>query len=202
MLTLLPSVRSIRGNNRVEAENEDVVANIGWTPHAADFGVPAGTSALTIARYTGGNHISSVSGSTPEELLREINGRAIADVTDPKDPKLVLVPAGQQLPGFGMLRDDGSTSCGNWIYSGAFTQAGNMTARRDTSDPSGLGVYPGWGFSWPANRRILYNRASADLQGKPWSERKKLVWWDPAAPGGEPDKKGKGPKAVNLVITG
>jgi len=53
----------------VIAENEDVVANIGWTPHAADFGIAAGQSALTIARYTGGNHISSVSGSTPEELL-------------------------------------------------------------------------------------------------------------------------------------
>ena len=115
---------------------------------------------------------------TPEELLREINGRALADVTDPKDPKVVLVPAGQQLPGFGMLRDDGSTSCGNWIYSGAWTQAGNMTARRDTSDPSGLGVYPGWGFSWPANRRILYNRASADAEGRPWDGSRSYLRWD------------------------
>ena len=59
-------------------------------------------------------------------------------------------------------------ACGNWIYSGCWTQAGNLMARRDTADPTGLGVFPGWGFSWPANRRILYNRASADTDGKPW----------------------------------
>jgi len=115
---------------------------------------------------------------TPEELLREINGRALADVTDPKDPKKVLVPAGSQMPAFALLQADGSTSCGNWIYCGSWSPAGNMTARRDTSDPSGLGVYPGWGFSWPANRRILYNRASADADGKPWDSSRSYVRWD------------------------
>jgi formate dehydrogenase-N alpha subunit len=120
----------------------------------------------------------------PGEVLREINGKALGDVLAPPDPKkpndppAVLVKAGEQLPGFAMLRDDGSTSCGNWIYSGCWSQAGNLTARRDTSDPTGLGVYPQWGFSWPANRRILYNRASADANGKPWDPSRKYLAWN------------------------
>jgi formate dehydrogenase major subunit len=114
---------------------------------------------------------------TAEELAREFNGKALADVTDPKDPTKILAKEGEQLSGFGLLRDDGTTTCGNWLYCGSFTQAGNMMARRDTADPSGLGLYPGWGFSWPANRRVLYNRASCDPSGKPWDARRKLVWW-------------------------
>jgi formate dehydrogenase major subunit len=114
---------------------------------------------------------------TAEELAREYNGKALADVTDPKDKTKVLAKEGEQLPGFAMLRDDGTTTCGNWLFCGAYTQAGNMIARRDTSDPSGLGIYPGWGFSWPANRRVLYNRASCDPSGKPWDPKRKLVWW-------------------------
>ncbi len=114
---------------------------------------------------------------SPDELAREYNGKALADLPDPKDPTKVVAKEGEQLPGFGVLRDDGTTACGTWIYCGAYTQAGNMTARRDTSDPSGLGLYPGWGFSWPANRRILYNRASCDPSGKPWDPKRKVVWW-------------------------
>ncbi len=118
------------------------------------------------------------------EVLREINGKALSDVLAPPDPnnptapRQVLVKAGQQVPGFAMLRDDGSTACGNWLYAGCWSEAGNLTARRDVSDPTGLGVYQNWGFSWPANRRILYNRASADKNGKPWSENKKYVYWN------------------------
>jgi len=121
---------------------------------------------------------------SPTEVLREINGRALADLLAPPDPKApdapraVLLRAGEQLPGFAMLRDDGSTSCGNWIYSGCWSQAGNLTARRDTADPTGLGVFPGWGFSWPANRRLLYNRASADAKGKPWDPSRKYLAWN------------------------
>jgi formate dehydrogenase major subunit len=114
---------------------------------------------------------------TPEELAREYNGKALADVADPKDPTKILAKEGEQVPGFGALRDDGTTTCGNWLFCGSFTQAGNMMARRDTADPSGLGLYPGWGFSWPANRRILYNRASCDPAGKPWDPKRKVVWW-------------------------
>ena len=121
---------------------------------------------------------------TSAELLREINGRALADVLGPPDPKnpdaprTVAVKAGEQMPNFALLQADGSTACGNWIYAGCWTQAGNMTARRDNSDPTGLGVYPNWGFSWPANRRILYNRASADKDGKPWDPNRRYLAWN------------------------
>jgi formate dehydrogenase major subunit len=90
----------------------------------------------------------------------------------------VTIPAGQQVAGFGQLRADGSTICGNWLYSGCWSPAGNLTARRDSSDPSRLGLYPGWGFCWPANRRILYNRASCDTQGRPWDPKRAPVVWD------------------------
>ena len=115
---------------------------------------------------------------SPTELLREISGKALVDLTDAKDPTKVLVRGGDQLAGFGQLRDDGSTSCGNWLYSGAWSQAGNLTARRDTADPTGLGVFPNWGYAWPANRRILYNRASADKDGKPWDPSRRYISWN------------------------
>jgi formate dehydrogenase-N alpha subunit len=126
----------------------------------------------------------------PDEVLREINGRALVNLLAPPDPKnpdaprAVQVAAGTQLAGFALLRDDGSTSCGNWIYCGSFGPTGNLTQRRDTSDPTGLGVFPGWGFSWPANRRILYNRASADGQGKPWDPSRKYLAWNGTWAGG------------------
>ena len=114
---------------------------------------------------------------SPEELLREINGKALADVLDPKDPTKVLAKAGEQLGTFAHLRDDGSTTCGNWIYCGVWSQAGNNAARRDNADPSGLGQTLNWGFAWPVNRRILYNRASADLAGKPWDPKRTVLKW-------------------------
>src|SRR5580658_7352863 len=110
------------------------------------------------------------------EVLKEVNGKALADLEDPATK--VQIKAGQQLPGFAWLKDDGTTACGNWIYSGSFTEAGNQTARRDSSDPSNMGVHPGWGWSWPANRRVLYNRASCDVDGKPWDPSRKQIWWN------------------------
>jgi formate dehydrogenase major subunit len=110
------------------------------------------------------------------EVLKEMSGKALADLQDPVTKQ--QIKAGQQLPGFAWLKDDGTTSCGIWIYSGAYTEAGNQTARRDPSDPSGMGVHPGWGWSWPANRRVLYNRASCDVSGKPWDPSRKQVWWN------------------------
>lgn len=113
-----------------------------------------------------------------EELAQEINGRALARVTDTADPTKVLAEAGKLLPAFAALRDDGSTACGCWIYSGCFNENGNNMARRDTTDPDDAGFYSKWAFSWPANRRILYNRASADLTGKPWDPSRKVIAWD------------------------
>jgi formate dehydrogenase major subunit len=112
------------------------------------------------------------------EVLKEINGKTLVDAEDPATKQ--QLKAGQQLPGFAWLKDDGTTTCGNWIYCGSYTEAGNMTARRDPSDPSGLGIHQNWAWSWPANRRVLYNRASCDLDGKPWDPSRRQVWWNEA----------------------
>ena len=116
----------------------------------------------------------------PDEIAKEFNGYALADIPDPKDPAKVLIKAGQQLSSFAQLRDDGSTASGTWIFCGAWTEAGNQMARRDTADPTGLGIAPNWAWAWPLNRRILYNRASCDPAGKPWDENRKLIAWDGA----------------------
>jgi len=116
-----------------------------------------------------------------EDLAKEYSGKALKDVLDPKDPSKVLVKAGEQLNGFGELRDDGSTSCGNWIFCGAWSEKGNLMARRDNSDPYGIGQQVNWAYAWPANRRILYNRASCDVSGKPWNPKRKLIAWNAAA---------------------
>jgi len=113
------------------------------------------------------------------QVAMELNGRALADISDPASGQ--VIKAGQQIPGFAWLKDDGSTMCGNWIYSGMWTEAGAQCQKRGTEDPSGMGVYPNWAWSWPANRRVLYNRASCDLAGKPWDESRKQIWWSEAA---------------------
>jgi len=112
------------------------------------------------------------------EVAKELNGKALADVTDPATQ--TTFKAGQQLPGFAFLRDDGSTSCGNWLWCGSWTEAGPLIQRRGTDDPSGLGIYPNWAWSWPMNRRVMYNRASCDLNGKPWDNDRRQVWWNEA----------------------
>ncbi len=109
------------------------------------------------------------------EVARELNGRARADVTDKATGQ--VMKAGQQLPGFAWLREDGSTECGNWIWCGSWTEAGALMQRRGTEDPSGLGIYPNWAWCWPMNRRVLYNRASCDVSGKPWDPDRRQVWW-------------------------
>jgi formate dehydrogenase major subunit len=112
------------------------------------------------------------------EVLMEMNGKAVADVHDEKDTSKVVVAKGQQLENFGQLRDDGTTSCGNWLYLGAYTQAGNNTARRNNADPLGLGMFHQWAFSWPANRRVMYNRASADAEGRAWDPTRPGIQWN------------------------
>ena len=98
-----------------------------------------------------------------ESILKEISGYRVAD--------------GEPVSGFADLEDDGSTACGGWIYSGVYAGGINQARRRKPGSQQSL-VAPEWGWAWPMNRRILYNRASADPEGKPWSERKKYVWWD------------------------
>src|SRR6202522_1619478 len=134
----------------------------------------AGLFALTWDYHTEGEHHEPLA----EEVLQEINGYTWAD------RKLV--------PGFTSLKADGSTACGCWIYSGVFPKEGeNRANQRASKDFYGHG----WGWAWPADRRILYNRASARPDGKPWSERKKLVWWD------ESSKKWTGNDVPDFVAT-
>jgi formate dehydrogenase major subunit len=113
------------------------------------------------------------------KILREINGYVTGN------PK-------QHLKGFGELKDDGSTTCASWIYCGCFPAWDqNLTARREPDPPGVPGAHLKWGWAWPANRRVIYNRASADLSGNPWSERKRWVWWDPAFVNPPDPKTGK-----------
>jgi len=143
---------------------------------------------------------------SPQELAREYSGKALKDLADPKDPTKVTRKAGEQLAGFAELRNDGSTSSGCWIFCGAWGPTGNLMARRDNSDPTGIGQTVNWAFAWPANRRVLYNRASCDPSGKPFNRDRSLISWNGSAWGGAdvPDFKvdedpshGMGPFIMN-----
>ena len=101
-----------------------------------------------------------------EDVLREINGFHLSGDK-----------AGQPLSSYTEMKPDGSTSGGCWIYTGVFADGVNQSARRKPGREQSW-VAPEWGWAWPANRRTLYNRASADPDGKPWSERKAFIWWD------------------------
>jgi formate dehydrogenase-N alpha subunit len=128
-------------------------------------------------------------------VAKEINGRFLADVTTPDG---VAFKAGTQVPTFAALRADGSTAAGNWIYCGSYTEQGNMAARRDAKDaPNDIGLYPGWAWAWPANRRILYNRASLSPAGQPWNPRRWVIRWNPQEKKWEGDvPDGGGPPAA------
>jgi formate dehydrogenase major subunit len=120
---------------------------------------------------------SNAAAPSLDEVAKEINGWAIADVKDDRTGAVAL-RAGQQLARFLDARADGTTLSGNWLYIGMYTEAGNLTQRRSPSDPSGLGRHPDWAFSWPANRRILYNRCSADTNGQPWDPARTGIAWN------------------------
>ena len=111
-----------------------------------------------------------------EEVAREINGKVLEDFKDEKTG--IEFKRGQQVPGFAALRADGKTLSGNWLHSGYYTEAGNLAQRRNPVDTNGLGAYHNWTFNWPANRRIMYNRASADLRGKPWDPQRIAIQWN------------------------
>ena len=114
---------------------------------------------LTWDYPTNGSHEEPDAGA----VLKEISGYRVA--------------GGAAVSGFTDLEDDGTTACGCWIYSGSFKDDLNQTARRKPASEQSW-VAPEWGWAWPANRRLIYNRASADPEGNPWSERKRYVWWN------------------------
>jgi formate dehydrogenase major subunit len=112
----------------------------------------------------------------PHKVAKQINGYWVKDKTIGE----VTYKAGSLVaPGFALLQADGSTSCGNWIYCGSYTDKGNLSARRSQKDaPNNIGLYPEFAWCWPVNRRIIYNRASVDPQGKPWDEKRWVVKWE------------------------
>jgi len=120
----------------------------------------------------------------PHKVAKLINGYFLKDTTiKGADGKETVYKAGSQVPSFVMLQADGSTCSGNWIYTASYTDKGNMAERRDktqTPEQAKIGLFPGWTWSWPVNRRIIYNRASVDLEGKPWAPQKPVLAWDGA----------------------
>jgi formate dehydrogenase major subunit len=116
------------------------------------------------------------------KILKEINGYE----TD----------TGKLLPGFAAFKDDGSTTGASWIYSGIYpAEDQNKAAARKPDPDFKPGTHLGWGFAWPANRRIMYNRASAKPDGTPWSERKKYMFWDAEK------KTWTGPDVIDFAAT-
>lgn len=114
---------------------------------------------------------------SPVKVAKILNGYFTRDVTVGG----VAYKAGQQAPNFVAFQADGATAAGNWLHAGSWTEAGNMMARRQrtqTPEQERIGLFPNWSFSWPANRRIIYNRASVDKTGKPWNPDKAVIRWD------------------------
>jgi formate dehydrogenase major subunit len=138
---------------------------------------------------------------TLDEIAQEINGKSLK--------------TGQRLATFADLADDGTTTAGDWIYTGHYPQSGNLAKRRDgvqdpaKNDPTGMGYYHNWGWSWPLNRRVLYNRASADPQGRPWDPKRPGIQWDAAkklwvgdVPDYKPDAAPGADAALPFIMTG
>jgi formate dehydrogenase major subunit len=118
-------------------------------------------------------------------VAKEINGYYLEDVYDKKaNPPKLLGKKGELCATFVHLQDDGTTACGNWIFCQSYTQKEgkviNMMARRKKTDPTGLGLFPEWAWCWPVNRRILYNRASVDPEGRPWDPKRTVIKWNAA----------------------
>jgi formate dehydrogenase major subunit len=118
----------------------------------------------------------------PRKVAAEINGFFMVDkkVENPtKKGEFKEFKKGDLVPTFAWLQDDGSTSSGCWVYCGSVTaDKGILPMRRDTADPTGLGLTSGWAWSWPVNRRIIYNGASVDLNGNPWDPSRAVIKWN------------------------
>jgi len=109
------------------------------------------------------------------KVAKEINGYFLKDV----DIKGTLYKKGTLVPSFAFLQADGSTSSANWLYCNSYTEKGNMAARRGQEDAvNKIGLYPGFSWCWPVNRRIIYNRASVDLKGQPWDQQDWVIKWE------------------------
>ena len=136
---------------------------------------------------------------SPAKVAKIMNGYFTRDVKiGDKEYK-----AGEQVPNFVVLQADGSTASGNWLHSGAWTEKGNLMARQahsQTEDQARIGLFPNWSFSWPANRRIIYNRASVDKNGKPWNPDKAVITWDGKTWVGDIVDGGGGPGAKHPFI--
>jgi formate dehydrogenase major subunit len=114
------------------------------------------------------------------KVSKQINGYFLQDtvIEDKAKGTTTTFKKGQLVPTFGNLQADGSTSSGNWIMAGSFTADGeNKMMKRGKEDPTGLGLFPNWSFAWPVNRRVIYNRASCDIYGKPYNPKRKLLEW-------------------------
>jgi formate dehydrogenase major subunit len=141
----------------------------------------------------------------PHKVAKQINGFFVKDVKV-GDQEFKM---GSQVPSFAFLQNDGSTSCGNWVYAGSYTDKGNMSARRKQEDaPNKIGLYPEFAWAWPVNRRIIYNRAAVDPKGQPYDAKRWVIQWKDGkwigdvpdggqpplvGPDGQPDPKAKHP---------
>ena len=136
---------------------------------------------------------------SPVKVAKLMNGYFTRDVTiGGKTYK-----AGQQVPNFMVLQADGSTASGNWLHAGSWTEAGNLMARHDrsqTPEQERINLFPNWTFAWPANRRIIYNRASVDKKGRPWNPDKAVIRWNGEAWVGDVVDGGGGPGAKHPFI--
>lgn len=133
----------------------------------------------------------------PHAVAKLINGYFERDAT----VKGKSYKKGTLVPSFAFLQDDGSTSSGNWLYCHSYTEKGNMAARRGKKDPTGMGLYPEWAWCWPVNRRIIYNRAAVDRNGKPWSPNKNILEWKNGKWVGDVPDGGWPPMLVNEAKT-
>jgi formate dehydrogenase major subunit len=114
------------------------------------------------------------------KVSKQINGYFLKDtvIEDKVKGTKTEFKKGQLVPTFGNLQDDGSTSTGNWCITGSFTADGeNKMAKRGKEDPTGLGLFPNWSYAWPVGRRIMYNRASCDVNGKPYNPKRNILEW-------------------------
>lgn len=116
-------------------------------------------------------------------IAKEINGYYLEDVYDTKvDPPKLIGKKGDQVMAFPLLQADGTTCSGNWIYCQSYNMKDgkpvNNMARRGKEDPTGLGLYPNWAWTWPVNRKVIYNRASVNPDGEPWDPKRPIVKWD------------------------